>query len=46
MPNGEGLSQFRNVPFSDFDLTAIGIALVVVMVVLGFRALARRRKDR
>lgn len=46
MRNGEEVSQYRNAPFSDFDLTAIGIVLVVVMVVLGFRALARRRKGR
>lgn len=41
--HGQGVSQFRNGPFNEFDLKAIGIALVVVMIVLGFRALKRRR---
>ena len=39
----QGVSQYRNGPFNEFDLKAIGIALVVVMIVLGFRALKRRR---
>ena len=38
-----GLSQYRNGPFSEFDLTAIGIALVIVMIVLGIRAMKRKR---
>ena len=42
--HGQDLSQYRTAPFSDFDLTAIGIALVIVMIVLGFRALRRRRR--
>jgi hypothetical protein len=41
--HGQGASQFRNGPFNEFDLKAIGIALVVVMVILGIRALKRRR---
>ena len=31
---GQGLSQYRTVPFGEFDLTIIGIALVAVMIVL------------
>ncbi|MCP4385580.1 MAG: hypothetical protein GY798_29930 [Hyphomicrobiales bacterium] len=44
--DGQGVSQYRHLPFSGFDLTAIGIVLVIVMVVLGLRALARRRGQR
>ena len=40
---GQGVSQHRNVPFGEFDLTVIGIALIVVMVILGIRAVIRRR---
>ncbi len=36
--HGEGVSQYRNGPFNEFDLTAIGVTLVVVMIVLGVRA--------
>ena len=39
----QGVSQYRNGPFNEFDLTVIGIALVVVMVIFGIRALKRRR---
>ena len=41
--HGQGVSQYRNGPFGEFDLTAIGIALVVVMIILGIRAVIRRR---
>ena len=41
--HGQGVSQYRNGPFNEFDLKAIGIALVVVMIVLGIRAVIRRR---
>ncbi len=41
--DGQGVSQYRNGPFGEFDLTVIGIVLVVVMVILGIRALKRRR---
>ncbi len=41
--DGQGVSQYRNGPFGEFDLTAIGVALVVVMVILGIRAVIRRR---
>ena len=41
--HGQGVSQYRNGPFNEFDLKAIGIALVVVMIVLGIRAVKRRR---
>lgn len=41
--HGQGVSQYRNGPFNEFDLKAIGIALVVVMVILGIRAVKRRR---
>jgi hypothetical protein len=41
--HGQGVSQYRNGPFSEFDLKAIGIALVVAMIVLGIRAVRRRR---
>ena len=41
--HGQGVSQYRNGPFDEFDLTAIGIVLVGVMIVLGVRALVRRR---
>lgn len=44
LAQGEGMSQYRTAPFGEFDLTAIGIALVIVMVILGFRALTRRRR--
>ena len=40
---GQGVSQHRNGPFGEFDLTVIGIALIVVMVILGIRAVIRRR---
>ena len=41
--HGQGVSQYRNGPFNEFDLKAIGIALVVVMIVVGIRAVKRRR---
>ncbi len=41
--HGPGVSQNRNGPFNEFDLKAIGVALVVVMIVLGIRALKRWR---
>jgi hypothetical protein len=41
--HGQGVSQYRNGPFNEFDLTAIGAVLVVVMVILGIRAVIRRR---
>ena len=41
--HGQGVSQYRNGPFNEFDLKAIGIALVVVMVILGIRAVKRGR---
>ena len=41
--HGQGVSQYRNGPFNEFDLKAIGIALVIVMIILGIRALKRRR---
>jgi hypothetical protein len=44
--DSEGVSQFRTYPFGEFDLTVIGIVLVAVMLVLGVRSLARRRRDR
>ncbi len=40
---GQGVSQYRNGPFNEFDLKAIGITLVVVMIILGIRAVRRRR---
>ncbi len=40
--HGHGVSQYRNGPFNEFDLKAIGIALVIVMIILGIRALKRR----
>ena len=39
----QGVSQYRNGPFGEFDLAAIGIALIIVMVILGIRAVIRRR---
>lgn len=41
--HGQGVSRFRNGPFNDFDLKAIGVVLVVVMVIVGIRAVQRRR---
>ncbi len=41
--HGQGVSQYRNGPFNEFDLKAIGVALVVVMIVLGIRAVKRWR---
>ncbi len=41
--HGQGVSQHRNGPFNEFDLKAIGIVLVVVMVILAIRAVQRRR---
>jgi len=41
--HGQGVSQYRNGPFNEFDLKAIGITLVVVMIILGIRAVRRRR---
>jgi hypothetical protein len=35
--HGQGASQYRNGPFNEFDLMAIGIALAVVLVVFGIR---------
>jgi len=40
--HGQGVSQYGNGPFNEFDLKAIGIALVVVMAILGARALKGR----
>jgi len=41
--HGQGARQYRNGPFNEFDLIAIGVVLAVVMIVLGVRALKRRR---
>ena len=41
--HGQTVSQYRDGPFGEFDLKAIGIVLVVVMIVLGIRAVKRRR---
>jgi len=42
--HSQGVSQYRNSPFGEFDLTAIGVVLVAVMIVLGVRALTPRRQ--
>ena len=43
---GQSVTQDRTIPFGEFDLTVIGIALVAVLIVLGIRAAKRRRPAR
>lgn len=45
LPPGDRLQSY-SVPLNDFDLLAIGIALVIVLVILGVRKFSQSRRSK